>query len=87
MVQSKKIQEDEQLELGKKLQAFYESGYVDRKQAILFSFYKGIAAGFGAFLGGTILIALLLWLLSFFNQVPLVNHFVHTLSQATKTTK
>lgn len=60
-------------ELGKKLVAFYESGYVDKKQAISFSFLKGLAGGFGAFLGGTILIALLLWILSLFDSVPLID--------------
>lgn len=77
-------QQDKQLELGKKLQSFYESGYVNKKQAILFSFYKGVAAGFGAFLGGTILIALLLWILGFFDNLTLVDHFVRIISQGNK---
>lgn len=68
-------------ELGKKLIAFYESGYVDKKQAIGFSFLKGVAGGFGAFLGGTILIALLLWILSLFDQVPLIDTIRSTIAQ------
>ncbi len=64
--------EREQLELGKKLQAFYEMGYVDKKSALLFSVLKGMAGGFGAFVGGTLVIALLLWGLSSLKEVPLV---------------
>ncbi len=62
----------ELLELGKMIQEFYDSGYTNRKQALVFSFLKGIAAGFGAFLGGTIVIVILLWLLSLFDQLPFV---------------
>ena len=64
----------ELIELGKKLQAFYDSGYINRKQALMFSFLKGIAAGFGAFLGGTIVVALLLWMLSQFQYLPFVKN-------------
>lgn len=73
--------EQEQLELGKKLQQFYNLGYVNKKQALLFTFYKGIASGFGVIIGGTIVIALLVWILSQFGQVPGIGHFVNTIQQ------
>lgn len=79
MTQTNKSQQDEQLELGKKLQQFYEMGYVNKKQAVLFSFYKGMAGGLGAFLGGTIIIGLLLWILSLFSNVQFMNHIVNNL--------
>ncbi len=79
MSNSKKLDQNELIDLGKKLQDFYNQGYVNKKQAILFSFYKGIAAGAGAFIGGTIVIALLLWILSLFSQVPLLTHFVNNI--------
>lgn len=70
------------IELGKKLQDFYDSGYVHRRQAIIFSFFKGIAAGFGAFLGGTILVVLLLWVLSLFDQAPFIGPIFESLNNA-----
>lgn len=83
-----KKRDAELLELGKKLQDFYDSGYVDRKQVLWFSFAKGLAGGLGAFLGGTIVIGLLLWTLSFFQDVPGLSHFVksfqHTLETKAK---
>lgn len=79
MAKEKISREQEQLELGKKLQQFYEMGCVNKKQALIFSFYKGLASGFGAFLGGTIVIGLLLWILSIFGHVPFVDHIVNPL--------
>lgn len=76
-----KLKDSELLELGKKLQSFYETGYVNKKQALIFSFYKGLAGGLGAFLGGTIIIGLLLWALSFFNQVPFIGHIIDSVRQ------
>lgn len=63
--------EEEQLELGKKLQAFYEMGYVNKKDALKWSLLKGLAGGFGAFLGGTIVVGIVYglvhWITSLFN--------------------
>ena len=81
MSSDKISRQDELLELGKKLQQFYDSGYVNKKRSILFSFYKGLASGAGAFLGGTVVIGILLWILSLFHQFPFANHIVNTLHQ------
>ena len=75
-------EEKQQLELGKKLQQFYNLGYINKKQTVLFTFYKGLASGFGAIIGGTIIVALLLWVLSRFGQVPLIGHFTNSIRQA-----
>lgn len=75
----------ELMDLGQKLKDLYETGYVERKQALWFSFLKGVAGGFGAFLGGTILIGLLLGVLSLFTEIPFLGHLVesfrHTLEK------
>ena len=70
---AKKLTDKEYQDLGRKLVSFYETGYVDKKQAVSFSFLKGLAGGFGAFLGGTILIGLLLWFLSLFDHIPFID--------------
>jgi hypothetical protein len=81
--------EQEQLNLGKQIQAFYNLGYINKRQALFFSFLKGIASGFGAVIGGTILVALLIWILSRFGTVPLIGHLTdsirHTISTKTVT--
>lgn len=73
--------DQEALELGKKLLSFYESGYINRKQVLWFAFVKGVASGLGAFIGGTIVIAFLLVILSQFNDLPLVGHIAETVER------
>jgi len=74
-----KLTDKQYQELGKKLVNFYELGYTNKKHAISFSFFKGLAGGFGAFLGGTILIGLVLWILSLFDQIPFIESIRSTL--------
>ena len=71
--------QDELLNLGKKLQQFYNMGYVSKKKALLFTFYRGLAYGAGIFIGGTVVIALVIWILSLFTHVPLAGHFINQL--------
>lgn len=56
--------EQKQLELGRRLENLLELGYVTKKEAMLFSFLKGVAGGFGAFVGGSIVVAIVLWIVS-----------------------
>jgi hypothetical protein len=72
---AKKRSPKEYEQLGRMLENIYESGYTDRNQAYKTSFIKGILSGLGGVIGATILIALLLWILTLFKQVPLVGPF------------
>ena len=74
-------EEKEALELGKKLQAFYDSGYVNRRQTFWFSFLKGVLGGIGSIFGATVAIALVLWILSGLDQVPFVGHLSESIRQ------
>ncbi len=66
----------ELFELGKKLEAFYQMGYVDKKSAFWFTFWKGVIYGLGVFIGGTVAVGLLLWLVSGLDKVPLIGPVV-----------
>jgi hypothetical protein len=70
------------MELGRMLQEFYDAGYVNRNRALVFSFLKGMASGLGAFLGGTIVIVLLLWILSLFDQLPFLGPIAESINEA-----
>ena len=61
--------------LGRMLEAIYETGYANRKKIYKMSFLKGVAAGFGGVVGATIIVAILLWVLNLFDQVPLIGPF------------
>jgi hypothetical protein len=70
------------LQLGKDLQALYEIGYVSRKRMLGYSFLKGLATGAGAFIGGTVVVALIVWGLGLFEQVPLIGDFLRAADSA-----
>lgn len=75
-------------ELGKMLVSIYESGYIDHKQAYKMSFLKGVAGGLGSVIGATIVVALIIWILSLFHNVPLIGQIVenvrHTVNESTR---
>lgn len=80
MNKSKSEKKDEELiELGKKLQQFYDMGYVSRRQALSFSFAKGMLGGAGAFIGGTLVIGIILWLLSLLDHVPVLETLIRNI--------
>ncbi len=77
---------EELVKVGKMLVDLQQMGYTNRNRAIWFSFLKGIAAGAGAFIGGTVVIAILLWILGYFDTIPFVDHVVHSLQNSTNST-
>ena len=77
------MSEKELQELGKQLQDFYElGGYVNKWKALKFTALKGMAQGFGIFLGGTVVVALVAWILGAFDQVPLVKSVVEAFERS-----
>lgn len=59
-------------QLGRMLASIYETGYIDRNQTYKMSLIKGMLAGFGGVIGATVLVAILLWVLSLFSDVGVV---------------
>lgn len=79
---TKKHTEKQLQEIGQAIVDFQDLGYLNKKRAFKYSFLKGLAAGFGAFLGGTIVIAILLWFLSLFDQVPFLAPIIDGLNKS-----
>lgn len=75
-----KLTDKQRVEFAKQIEAFVEASNASWRRVLGFSFLKGIVTGLGVFLGGTIGVALLLWVLTLVNQVP----FVGELSESAK---
>ncbi len=69
-------------ELGKQLVNLYESGDFKRRKSYVPSFIKGAVSGFGAAIGGTVGITILVWVLSRFHSLPLIGHIVDTVQNS-----
>lgn len=78
----RKLSDAERVEFAKQLEHFYEVSYADFKKVFIFSLLKGIATGLGVFLGGTIVVTLLLWFLSQFSGLPFVDHLSKAAEQS-----
>ncbi|HEY1835494.1 MAG TPA: DUF5665 domain-containing protein [Candidatus Saccharimonadales bacterium] len=86
--QSARFTPQDYTRLGKQVVELYAELQLNRKVLYRTSFIKGILSGLGGVIGATIGVALLLWLLSLFGQVPFIGHFVesvkHTLQNRPK---
>lgn len=74
--QNSKLEDYEQL--GRIVASVYESGYLDKKTMYRTSFLKGLIQGLGGAVGATVLVALLIWVLSLFSQIPLLGRITDT---------
>ena len=63
-------------QLGKMLEDLFLERTSSTPRLLWYNFMRGIAYGLGIFLAGTVVIALLLWFLGLFDQVPVVGRFV-----------
>jgi len=68
------------------LEDLFEDYYQRRRQIYWMNLIRGIFFGFGGVLGGTIVVALVLWLLSVFQYVPFLDGVMraaeHSLQQS-----
>jgi len=77
-----KLSDKDLTDLGRKLQEVYETGYTGKKAALGYTFLKGTVQGLGIFLGGTVVVALLAWILGYFDQVPFVKSLVEAIQRS-----
>lgn len=64
------------------LDDLYENYYSRRREIYLMNLVRGIFFGFGSVVGGTIVVALLLWLLSALHYVPFLDGVVDAVQQS-----
>ena len=54
------------------LEELFNDFYDDRRNIYKMNFFRGIFFGLGSVLGGTVVVALVVWVLSFFVQLPVI---------------
>lgn len=82
---AKKVANEPDFEkIGKSI-ASLQDVFVNKKKLYKTAFIKGMFSGFGGVIGATLLVALLLWLLSFFNKLPIVGDFTETIRNTVQT--
>ncbi len=52
------------------VEEMFNDMYRDRRNIYLMNFFRGIFFGLGSVLGGTIVVALIVWVMSFFVSLP-----------------
>lgn len=57
------------------LEDLFDDYYRQRYKVYKMNLIRGIFFGFGSVIGGTLVIAILLWLMSFTNDIPFVGEF------------
>lgn len=80
----KKIErEEDRLEIERKafLEEMFNDIYNKRRRIYGVNFFRGLFFGLGTFLGGTVVVALLVWLLSRFVDWPFVEKIIEALQR------
>jgi hypothetical protein len=72
------LTDKQRIQFVKQLEYFYEVSHPRWRRVLTFAFIKGVATGFGVVLGGTIVVALLLWILSALGHVPFLNEITES---------
>lgn len=61
------------------LNDFFDDMYHNRRRIYRVNFFRGVYFGLGSALGGTVVIALVVWVLGWFVNWPLVEQIIRTL--------
>jgi hypothetical protein len=64
------------------LEDLFEDYYAHRFKVYRMNFVRGIVFGFGSVIGGTVMIAVLLWILSQANDLPFVGRFTQVIQRS-----
>jgi hypothetical protein len=59
----------------------------DKKKLYTTAFLKGMASGLGGVIGATVIVGIMLWSLSFFDEIPLIGKFTRTVQDTVQQAK
>jgi hypothetical protein len=81
-VMGQRMDDKKRIEFAKQIEYMYEATNPGWRKLLTFAFLRGIATGFGIFLGGTIVVAIVLWILSGLSQIPFLNEITNQVKDA-----
>lgn len=61
------------------MQMLFDDLYVDRRRVYRLNFFRGMYFGLGSALGGTIIVAAAIWILTWFVDFPLIGQWIQKL--------
>lgn len=70
--------------LGRNMEAIVTSGYFSRFKLYRVSFARGVFFGVGSALGATIILAVIVWFLSLFSELPFIGDIIQAIETSTK---
>lgn len=70
------MNDKKRVEFAKQVEYMYEAVHPSWRKLLTFAFLKGIATGLGVFLGGTIVVGLLAWILSGLGRIPFLDKII-----------
>ncbi len=73
--------------LGQQLESLFINFDPSRRKIFWVNFWLGVLRGFGAVIGATVGIAILIYILSLFSQIPLIGPFVNNIKHTVNTTQ
>lgn len=76
---TKKLESGDYEKIGRMMEDIVAINHSNKMRFLGFTFLKGIVYGLGIFIGGTIVVALVIWLLTQFNDVPVIGPFLDKL--------
>jgi Domain of unknown function (DUF5665) len=80
---AKELTDKDYEKLGRDMWMIYESNYRNRNRAYWFTFLKGIVYGLGIFLGGTIVVAIVLYVLNMFDSLTFIDKLLNAINDPT----
>jgi hypothetical protein len=81
------MSDKKRVEFAKQVEYMYEAANPNWRKLLAFSFLKGMATGLGVFLGGTIVVAVLLWILSGLGQLPFLDRISESATETLEKTQ
>lgn len=69
-------------QIAKALEALVDSGHIDHSRVYRVNFWRGVFFGLGAALGGTLVVASIVYILSLFTEIPWVRDLAEPIRDA-----